>query len=160
MKRDRFRKKMYFKAVSIRKNTFERYLAALSLGILFVLITAQIGLLLPEVRPELTDIEVYEGIDLAGVLPQSSFVLKAESSVAENAVVLVNGTPCGNFTDGVCEVTVLNRGLVEIDGRACEEEFSVSVDAVDPSLNGLSEGDTYLIGKSMTIIGRVEVTNN
>ena len=159
MKRIRLRNRTYFKTVSVRKNVFEWYLTALACGILFIMLTAQIGLLMPEVRPELTDIEVYEGIDAAGELPQCSITLKAEPASSENAIVLVNGSPNGTFVNGMCEVAVLNRGLIEIDGRACKDGFSVLVDRITGEISGLAEGDTYHIGKSMAIIGRVEVLN-
>ena len=152
--------KTYFKTISIRKNKFEYSLSALAFGILFVLLTAQIGLLIPETRSELTDIEVYEGIDYAGELPTTRLVLKADSVAADDAVVLVNGSPCGSFVKGVCEVSVINRGLIEIDGRSCDKEFSLMVEEISGKVDGLAVGETYQVGKSMTIIGRVEVINN
>lgn len=160
MMRKTTRKRIYIKAFSFRKSGLERGLIALSLSVFFVLFMAQIGLVIPQARSELTDIEVYEGTDLAGEFPEASFVLEADSSVSSDAVVLLNGAPYGHFSAERCTVSVLNRGLVEIDGRACASDFTVTVKNVDPGISGVFEGDTYLVGRGMTIIGRIEITAN
>ena len=150
-------KKVYIKTFSLRRNPLEYILLALSCGIFFVLFLSQVGLVVPQARSELTDIDVFEGTDIAGELPEAGFVLEADSTVADAAVVLVNGAPYCNFSCGRCTIRVLNRGLVEIDGRRCEQEFSVTVKDVDLRLQGVANGETFLVGQGMTIIGRVEV---
>lgn len=153
------KKRIYIRSFSFHKSRAERMLISLSVAVFFVLIAAQIALVLPESRSELTDIEVYEGIDMAGKLPEATVVFEADSLVSSDAKVLFNGKPCATFSDGTCSVSLINRGLIEIDGRACAKDFSVKVSAVDGTVSGLEKEDTFLIGQGMTVIGRVEVLN-
>ena len=153
-------KRVYIKTFSLRRNPLEYFLVALSCGIFFVLFLSQVGLVVPQARSELTDIDVFEGTDIAGELPEASFVLESDSAVADSAIVLLNGAPYCSFSSGRCTITVLNRGLVEIDGRQCERDFSVTAKTVDSKLQGITDGDTFRIGRGMTIIGRVEVQND
>ncbi len=153
-------KRIYIKAFSFRRNPLEYCLLAVSCAAFFVLFLSQIGLFIPQARLKLTDVDVFEGTDIAGQLPEASFVLEADSSIADQAVVLVNGAPYSRFSSRRCTVSVLNRGLVEIDARSCEDDFSVVVKDADLTLRGIATGDTFLIGRGMTIVGRVEVLSD
>lgn len=153
-------RKIYIKTFSLRKNLLEYCLAAISCAAFFMLFLSQIGLFIPQARSNLTDIDVFEGTDYAGEFPEASLVLEADSPASAQAVVLLNGTPYAQFSSERCTVSILNRGLIEIDGRLCDSDFSVTVKETDSELRGVSDGDTFLVGRGMTIIGRVEVLSN
>ena len=160
MRRNVYKKRVYIKTFSFRKKPLEYTLLALCSSVFFILFLSQIGLFIPDSRAELTDIDVFEGTDFAGELPEATFVLETDSSASDQAVVLVNGAPFSKFSAGRCMISVLNRGLVEIDGRMCDEEFSVTVKNVDSAVRGVREEDTFLVGQGMTIIGRIEISTD
>lgn len=133
----------------------EKILVSILLCSLSFLVFSQIGLSNKATRTFFTDIDQYEGINvnnLESVFQQGYIALKLmDITPSDKIKILVNGYEAYDFNAETVKLKVRNNSLIEIDGTAEKDSFTVKIIDISDNIS------TDCLNKVISVRSNIEV---